>query len=1066
MSETTESAAGSSQEPTARPPLPPPPRPLPPAKPGEAAPAAVGRFRIDGELGRGGMGVVYRGHDPALDRAVAVKVLHAGLSADPALGRRFLEEARLAGRLQHPGVVPVHEIGRIDDGLLFFAMKLVQGRTFADLLRERPDPAHELPRFLLIFEQVCQAVGFAHAHGVLHRDLKPSNVMVGEFGEVQVMDWGLAKVLASGAPAPPAPSPPGEAPSPRAGGAGATAVGEVLGTPAYMPPEQARGEVDALDARCDVFSLGAVLCEVLTGRPPYPEGGLEALVRAATADLADAFARLDACGADAELVRLARACLAAEPPGRPPDAAAVAAAVRAYLNGVQERLRAAELARAEARAKAAGERKRRRLFGWLAAAVAAAVLAGAGGAVWVLWEHAGRVEERARADAEQARAQQEAADRRARESQELAAALQAAAGLRAKARAAGPDDRTSWTEALAAARQVKGLLAGADLDDDVRRPAEDLVADVEREARDRRLLARLDEARLQAAAPSGRGPIDYAGAAASYAAAFRDDGLDVAALGPDEAADRINRREIRGELLAALADWARTTRDAGLREKLFRVVGAADPDPDSFRNRWNAAVQKGDREALARLAGEPAVGELPPAELPSLARELAGAGAVPEAIALLRAAQQQRPDDFWVNFELAHQLAEQKQPTWDFEANRPASRPPSSQLGAENKPAWDEVIRFYTAAAALRPGSAFVHNNLGTALRNEGRLDEAIAEYRKALDLKPDYAAPHYNLGNALLNKGRPDEAIAEYRKALDLQPDNALAHGTLASTLAVIKGRQDEAIAEYRKALDLQPDFAEARCGLGLALSAKGRFDDAIAEFRKALDLQPDYATAHCGLGVALMARGRFAEALVSLRRGQELGSKQPGWRLPSAQWVAMDERLLQDDLLLPALLRGEAEPADAEARAQLASFCRQFKRRYALAARLWSEAFADRPALKDDLASGNRYNAACSAALAGCGQGEDAAGLTEADRARLRRQALDWLREELAARRKQLADADAAGRSAAQAKLKRWKEDADLAGVRDAAGLAKLPEAEQAEWKKLWADVTASLNDGGGPG
>src|SRR3984957_12355683 len=156
---------------------------------------ALGRFTLEGEIGRGGMGCVLRARDPDLDRDLAIKVLLPQHRGHAHLERRFLEEARIAGRLEHPGVPAVHELGRADDGRPFFAMKLIRGRTLADLLRERPDPGHELPRFLSIFEQVCQTIAYAHAHGVIHRDLKPANVMVGKFGEVQVMDWGLAKVL-------------------------------------------------------------------------------------------------------------------------------------------------------------------------------------------------------------------------------------------------------------------------------------------------------------------------------------------------------------------------------------------------------------------------------------------------------------------------------------------------------------------------------------------------------------------------------------------------------------------------------------------------------------------------------------------------------------------------------------------------------------------------------------------------------------------------------------------------------------------------------------------------------
>ena len=216
-------------------------------------------------------------------------------------------------------------------------------------------------------------MAYAHARGVIHRDLKPSNVMVGTFGEVQVMDWGLAKVLPRGDAADRTPQDLHETDvmTVRSGsGTDASRAGSILGTPSYMAPEQARGELDQVDERADVFGLGAILCEILTGKPPFG-GETRDKVRenAAQGALADTFHRLDTSDADSELISLARDCLAADRQQRPRDAGIVSARITAYLSGVQDRLRKAELARVEAQARAEEERKRRRITVALAASV-------------------------------------------------------------------------------------------------------------------------------------------------------------------------------------------------------------------------------------------------------------------------------------------------------------------------------------------------------------------------------------------------------------------------------------------------------------------------------------------------------------------------------------------------------------------------------------------------------------------------------------------------------------------------------------------------------------------------
>jgi tRNA A-37 threonylcarbamoyl transferase component Bud32 len=308
-------------------------------------------------IGVGGMGEVFRCGDDALGRNLAIKVIKADRCGDEAAERRFFREARVTGSLQHPGIVPIHNLGRLADGRLCYTMKLVRGRTFADILRDEPTGPERLPHLLAIVEKVCQAVAYAHSKGVLHRDLKPSNVMVGKFGEVQVMDWGLAKVLSREDSTVRTAAVEEEActllyTTPASMSEDMSRTGAALGTPSYMPPEQAMGERELVDERADVFALGAILCELLTGSPPYRGGPRDELLRRARrGDLAEPLGRLERCGADAALVQLCRECLAAEREGRPRNADVVAKRLAEYQADVQERLRRAEreLAAAQAR---------------------------------------------------------------------------------------------------------------------------------------------------------------------------------------------------------------------------------------------------------------------------------------------------------------------------------------------------------------------------------------------------------------------------------------------------------------------------------------------------------------------------------------------------------------------------------------------------------------------------------------------------------------------------------------------------------------------------------------------
>jgi len=278
------------------------------------------RYRLLERIARGGMGVVYAAQDENLQRRVALKVLDVP-GTDGDLANRLVREARVLAALEHPGIVPVHDVGTLPDGRVFYTMKFVEGRRLDKYL----ESVTSVPDRLRIVLRICEAVAFAHARGVLHRDLKPANIMVGPFGEVLVMDWGLAKILgSSGSNMALAPDPEAtifEKPKQSALSGDATEIsvvtahGTILGTPGYMSPEQARGDVELLDVRSDIFSLGALLRFILTG---HTGGGSEP----------------GAVHLDRSLAAICAKSTAASPAERYPDVQEMALDISRYLDGL------------------------------------------------------------------------------------------------------------------------------------------------------------------------------------------------------------------------------------------------------------------------------------------------------------------------------------------------------------------------------------------------------------------------------------------------------------------------------------------------------------------------------------------------------------------------------------------------------------------------------------------------------------------------------------------------------------------------------------------------------------
>ncbi len=479
---------------------------------------------------------------------------------------------------------------------------------------------------------------------------------------------------------------------------------------------------------------------------------------------------------------------------------------------------------------------------------------------------------------------------------------------------------------------------------------------------------------------------------------------------------------------------------------------------------------------------------------------LSAQGKHDEAIAELNTAVRLKPDDAAAHAALASALADRGKLVNAVAEYRAAVRLEPDDADAHRRLGYtlatqgklEEAITEYKNAIRLNPKHALAHTNLGYALLSQDKVDEAAAEYREAVRLEPHDYNSHNNLGAVLCDKKHDfDGAIAEFREAIRLEPRDPDAYHNLGVAL-LGQGKQEPAIAAFRQAVRLKPDYLDAREKLGNALRAQGKFEDAIAEFKEIVRQKPDYAGARHNLAHVLSVIGRshdaaiefrevirlmpdlaeayfdlakvlqeqldYAGALAMYRKGHEVGTKQPNWQYPSAQWVADAERAVALAPRLLTVIRNEDRPrntAEALAFAQMA----YDRKSFAGAARLWAGALQADPKLGEDRDAGHRYNAACAAALAAAGKSRDEAPLSDADRAKLRTQALDWLKAEHHAWAKLLETGKPDARATVIEKLDHWHEDSDLASVRDADGLANLTEPERTAWRGLWQDVDSLL-------
>ena len=996
---------------------------------------AVRGYEVQAVLGRGGMGIVFRALHLRLNRPVALKMILAGPYAGPHELERFVREAEAVAGLRHPNIVQVYDAGELD-GRPYFTMELVEGGRLAQKIAGVPQPARQASALVAA---VAEAVHVAHLSGIVHRDLTPANILLTPDGTPKVTDFGLARRVQEDG--------------------GITLTGRPIGTPSYMAPEQARGDNRAIGPTTDVYALGAILYELLTGRPPFRGETVAATLQQVLTGEAVPPTRLNP-RIPRDLQTICLKCLSKDPARRYPSARALVDDLGRFERG--EPIAARPLGRGE------------RLVRWArrhpsqAAALAATVLlalAAAGAIGWLIGQRTQTV-------------------------RAVKANLEAAVRLQ---------QQSALTEARGRVEQAQLRLG-----DDGPASIRSLLDQVQR---DQRLLERLEAIRMERVTfVEGRdnhlADVRYNNAQADrqYQKAFFDAGLDEPPDDPGRTSQKINASAVRLPLVAALDDWAVCASGKTRQSWVLRVAIGADTD--AWRRRVRDPDAWGNLAVLAQLARTAPVAKQPLPLLLALAEHLRLIGG--DGIALLRRVQEQHPNDFETNFALANALLdEQKRPTGGPSpaallyqkalALRPDSVAVLNNLGLvlyarywldDNPPDWSGpgAISVYEKAARVDPRCAAVYNNLGRALSAGGLLGSAISSYQEALRIDPQLPQVHFNLGETRAARGQFDEAMTEDRQALAIDPDFALAHYDLGVAL-VAKVVRDEVDQDYPKGVKpleqlrtlalseaaryywlvyrADPEWVLARNSFLTSPRGSARLEEAIDHFRQAIRIEPERARTYGALGQALLVQGRFEEADWATRRCIELLPPDTKLLLPKLQrQEQLCRHLLALDQRLPEIVGGTYKPARGEC-LEAAELC-FMKKHYATAASFYAEALAS-PDLAEGSRDGCRLDAARAAALAGCGGGDDAAGLTDADRARWRHQALEWLRLDFADWSKRLQSASPADRAAARKELARWRGDPDLAALRD---FDQLSPAERGECVALWSDLERWLGPALPPG
>lgn len=761
------------------------------------------RFVVGKEIARGGMGVIFRGFDRELKREIAIKV---SLSDHVLHTARFYREAQISAQLQHPGIVPVHELGRLSDGKPYIAMRLIKGQTLAALIEDKDaDSPHLDSRYLEVFGQICDTMAFAHSKNVVHRDLKPDNVMVGPFGEVQIMDWGLAKKTGSLLDdIDPGPQTSSDASEDHPVDPAATRHGQILGTPAYMAPEQARGEIAT--KRSDVFSLGGILFHLLTGRAPFDAASsTQAIAKSANSDLVRAFELLAQSEADRKLIVLAESCLAAEPDRRPEDAEQVSKLFRQYSLGREQERQTLKLEEARVKERLIAQLKRSRQLTWFSVAmVAALVVSGVAGYLYIT-EKSARVAKQNQIDTARR-------DSIVRSELLVRESIEKTNRYRDLAEQATAGDRAQqWTLALKEIEKGVPFLSDS-IDANLEREFNTLASEIRRDTNKagRQAANRDIEKSCRAAILACCEESYYPGdiklcrdgrLLSRLAVAFGDLGV-IPGKNIDKAVIRLSESDFKTDFLLGLIVWRR---ELVLEAKLTNAQRRAEAelektanwlsdlmdqaDPDLFRSKLRQLFKDEQYDALAKMFEQPEAIESM-LTVHFVAAALPNVFASPDPrIEYFERAHQQHPEDFFMNWYPVAMVRSPKirnKHALSCYSLRPQNSGVLDALGMASIVEKDyfRAVEVLEELIVREPNYRTGFVNLAIAYGKAGMAREALEHFEIAMTMESeltDLSSVYRFRGSFLRDQGDVHLAIDDFREWIRLDPKNPMPHNLIA---------------------------------------------------------------------------------------------------------------------------------------------------------------------------------------------------------------------------------------------------------------------------------------------